>query len=224
MQDKKPVSYSTKSDILASQTLRLKLLEKKQLTIDSEIVSFQLDDKERIHSIEGPAIIWKDGFKAWFIHGAQFPPQIWERVVDRTIPAREAVALSNAEMRAITIERLGITKVLTELNATAVDEWRGYALYRLNYPDDYWEQEKRIWTSRGHVKFFKEKKFLTAQYLRCVDPSTAQIYFLRVPPPKKEVFENQIADCDSVDTCQEAVAWTFHMKAKDYPYFLQVET
>lgn len=204
---------------------RTKAISQLQLTIDSKTPLVRLDGHGRLHSLDLPAVEWEDGLKCWFIHGVQFPPQIWERVVNRTIPAEEAVKLSNIEMRRIAIERLGIDKVLAELHAVPIDKWREYELYQISLPNDKVLVDMRWrWTVKQQKYFGRfAKHYLTAQYLRMVDPSTNQTYFVRVPPPSRDVQQYGINDIQGVDNCRQAVAWTFHMSPEQYTDLL-VET
>lgn len=215
-----------KQGVTKQEYLRIKNLENLQLTLGSEVSQLRFDDRDRLHSLDSAAVEWKDGIKAWFIHGVQFPPQIWERVVNRTIPASEAITLTNVEMRRIAVQRLGVEKVLSDLNATPKDSWREYKLYQLDICDDYVLLDNLgRWTEK-QMKYFGRftKKYLKAQYLRMVDPSTAQTYFVRVPPSVEDIMQYSVIGIHGVDTCQEAVAWTFGMTAEQYVTNLERET
>jgi hypothetical protein len=41
-----------------------------------------VDEKERLHSTERPAVDWKDGAKFYFIHGVQFEKALWQETAD----------------------------------------------------------------------------------------------------------------------------------------------
>ena len=77
------------------------------------------DDLKRLHRDDGPAVLYRDGFSVFSLHGVRVP----ERVVlaPETITLAEISAETNAEVRRIMIERYGPGKYLQESGAKLLD-------------------------------------------------------------------------------------------------------
>jgi hypothetical protein len=44
-----------------------------------------LDNQKRFHSLEKPAIRWKGGSEFYFIHGVNFPKDLWEKIINKEL-------------------------------------------------------------------------------------------------------------------------------------------
>lgn len=78
-----------------------------------------VDDDNQPHSEDGPFCQWRDGSRLFSIHGVRVPAWIIERPSEITAAAiREE---DNAEVRRIMIERMGVGKYLTEIDAKVLD-------------------------------------------------------------------------------------------------------
>jgi hypothetical protein len=96
------------------------------LNIYEDVVVFQhppetikMDDANRIHCEDGPAIRYRDGTEVYAWHGTRIP-QEW--ITDRAnLSAKTAIIWQNIEQRRCACEIVGWAKILRELNAREID-------------------------------------------------------------------------------------------------------
>lgn len=99
----------------------------------------------RLHSINGPAIRFRDGFEIYSLWGVRFPRDLYLKVVSRKIDAKDVLQLENIEQRMAALRFLGAEEVLKAFDSKVVDEKDGYTLlsvdgltdeteYALKYP------------------------------------------------------------------------------------------
>ena len=80
----------------------------------------QLNDQGRIHCEHGPAISYRSGLlDIYAIHGVRVPRQVV--MEPETLTVQQIKAESNAEIRRIMIDRLGVTRYAEQTHATVVD-------------------------------------------------------------------------------------------------------
>ena len=127
--------------------------------ISDRPVRLRRDARGRLHSHDGMAIEYGDGWGVHAWHGVRVTPQIIEQ--PETITSQQILEESNAEVRRVMVERLGLDRFLTMANAKILDTDHGgqRVLHRIN-----WQNDEPI----------------VAVQVRC--PTTGQTYFLRVPP------------------------------------------
>ena len=82
-----------------------------------EVLKF--DDQKRLHSEDGPAILYSDGYAVYSWHGVAIPSAWIESREELT--AKEALSWDNIEQRRCACEIIGWANVLRELNARTID-------------------------------------------------------------------------------------------------------
>ena len=60
----------------------------------------------RLHCADGPAIAWRDGYALYFWHGVRVPQDVIEQ--PELITAQRILGETNAEIRRVMLERMGI--------------------------------------------------------------------------------------------------------------------
>ncbi|MDE1834920.1 MAG: hypothetical protein KGH64_06305, partial [Candidatus Micrarchaeota archaeon] len=158
-------------------------------TLPTKIIK---NERGRLHSLKEPAVQWKNGEEYFFINGVNFKKELWLRVSNKEITAKEAIQLENAEQRRAVIEIIGSEIILREMNAKLIekvqikikDKQRSYELYE--------------------VEGLNDDERNPARYVKVPDFSTDRDYFLRVPYQ------------EATRSCKGAVAWTFGIEEKDY--------
>jgi hypothetical protein len=82
-----------------------------------------LDDRGRLHSFDGPALAFRDGYGVWASHGVRVPQVVIE--APETLTAQQILGEPNAEVRRVMVERHGAEKLMRTANATKVhvDDW-----------------------------------------------------------------------------------------------------
>ena len=142
----------------------------------------QRDTQGRLHCPDGPAMLYPDGWSIYAWHGVL----VSREVIHGEYVAQEILGQSNAEVKRVMIERMGLESFFRQLQPEVVHEdIDGYGnprrLLQIDLPE-----------ARNGV--------LRAVMVQC--PSTGREYILGVP--------------SSVQTCQAAVASTFGIKPNEY--------
>ena len=120
------------------------------------------DEQFRLSSNEGPCIEWSDGFKLWAVNGVFFEYELWEKVVNSKLSAKEVMALSNMEQRMIALKFAGAEHTLEAMGAKLVDKsTRGNELYLV---ENFFEEDPK------------------AYFLKYSCPSTGRVYLSGIDP------------------------------------------
>lgn len=122
--------------------------------------SIKRDSEQRLHSLEGPAMEFSDGYKLFYIDGVFFTPQLHKQIKEKSLPVKEMLSLENIEQRMIALKYIGVESLLESDSCKLVDS-----------------------SPRGNELFKIEGVFPeTAYYLRYKDPSTDRVYMSGVDP------------------------------------------
>ena len=78
------------------------------------------DERGRLHSTSGPALLYRDGYVLWAVHGVR----VDERIVEHpeTITPEEIYAEANTERRRVMLEQFGWERFVTTAALRLVDE------------------------------------------------------------------------------------------------------
>jgi hypothetical protein len=92
------------------------------------------DDRHRSHSLTGPSLAWRDGWRVYRIHGVAVPAQVVE--APETITVAQIEAEQNTEVRRVLVEQYGTARYLADSGAVEIhrDDWG--ILMRKEQPDD----------------------------------------------------------------------------------------
>jgi hypothetical protein len=124
--------------------------------------SFHLDEQMRLHSAEGPAIAFNDGFREYAWEGVLVPDFVVMDPQSITVPLIEENR--NAMVRRVMIERYGMARYMLDAKVTPIQEDEWGTLFRRQLPDD-------------------EALVLLRVVNSTPEPDgTYKEYFLRVPP------------------------------------------
>ena len=129
---------------------------------------------QRLHRIDGPAVIWPDGSGDFFLDGVALDAGLHHRIVHRSMTAENALAVSDPDQRLLAIGAAPADDVLTLLRAQHIDTGlKGTRLYRVR---DHFEPEREDFC------------------ITMVDPSTGRTYLEWVDP--------EIAEHGDAELCQ----------------------
>ena len=151
-------------------------------------VDIKRDGQNRLHCPDGPAVLWRDGYKNYFWHGVSAPDKLLE--TPEQITRDDFIREQNAEVRRAYMEKLESGRFFQLMDMDIIDRdkvGRGeyakeYTLYRTKEPDP---------VAGEHI-----------QFVNVICHSTEREYLLCVPP--------------GIDNVYSAVAWTFSKTASDY--------
>ena len=90
-----------------------------------------INNQNRFHSLDKPAIRWKEGSEFYFIHGVNFTKELWEKIIQKKLPAIEILKLKNIEQRYIAIKIYGASNIFKELKCELIDKSNRNELYAL---------------------------------------------------------------------------------------------
>ena len=93
------------------------------------------DEQYRLHSELEAAYEYSDGWNGYYLQGVNLSKELWEGVVKKTLPAKDALKIENQDQRAVAMQYLGGEKILKELGGKvfASDEYG--ELWRLEEKD-----------------------------------------------------------------------------------------
>jgi len=92
------------------------------------------DDRGRLHSMEGPALGYSDGWGVYASHGVRLPADIIENPA--SIDVRRIDAEPNAEIRRVMVELYGPGKFIMDAGAKCIGHDGHGILWRRDLPDD----------------------------------------------------------------------------------------
>jgi len=128
-----------------------------QVVVTDRPTAIHLDDQNRLHCTDGPALAYEDGFGIYIVNGVEVPQDIVE---DRSsITTDRILNERNAEVRRIMMELKGEENFIKEIGGDPFQE------------DDF----GKLW----RVGMGEDEPLVMCEV---VCPSTGRKYFLRVPP------------------------------------------
>jgi hypothetical protein len=122
----------------------------------------RIDDRRVLHSEEGPAMKFRDGWSVCAVHGVRLPDEHGEQIIMRpeTQTIEQIEKEDNQEVKRIRIERFGWDNYIAICGAVPVD-------VRCNERD---QQQEELFALKDGSK-----------RVRVIDPSTGRRYVLGVP-------------------------------------------
>ncbi len=115
-----------------------------------------------LHSHAGPAILWRDGCRFYFLNGIPIDEKIIT-TSGRELDSCLLLETKNEEQRREIVRKIGIERVCRELKAKTIDSWNGYELLELPLPG----------------------MAIRAKYLKMRNPSLGVYHLEGVPPDIK---------------------------------------
>jgi len=132
-----------------------------------------------------------------FVRGVHIPWFKYRKLQKNTLTPQEILREPNQERRRIYLEEYGYERILKDVDAVVMNQWKDYTLFRFCLRRD----EGTVVPSDQHVKRSTfDIEVFTIVKVRCA--TTGAFYCLRVP--------------DTIRTARGAVAWTFNMPVEEY--------
>jgi len=126
---------------------------------------------ERLHSEDGPAVLWRGGLSYHFLHGVRLDEKLWQKITTKKLTGKEALSLENIEQRMVALKLMDPEKMLKSIGAKLVNSsLRGNYLYQVP------------------AGVFS----ITAWFLKYQDPSTGRLYVSGIDP--EYAAEHPLAD------------------------------
>lgn len=91
------------------------------------------DDRQRLHSNEGSAIRFADGFEMFCLYGIEFKKEVFEKVTGENVSLKDILSLDDIDQRTAALKNYGIDKIIKSENCQLLDESRrGNKLYLIS--------------------------------------------------------------------------------------------
>jgi hypothetical protein len=90
------------------------------LAISDRPRAINRDERGRLHSITGPAMLYPDGWAIHAVHGVRVPAWIIEQPKEITVEKIDSE--QNAEVRRVMLDRFGVERYVRESGAKIIDE------------------------------------------------------------------------------------------------------
>jgi len=79
------------------------------------------NEERQLHSIAGPALLYRDGYGVYALDGIRLTPEIFENIKSKK-SAQDIMFISNVEQRLVAIKYFGIENMLSELKSQTCDK------------------------------------------------------------------------------------------------------
>lgn len=148
--------------------------------VSRNAVEFNLNDENIVHSINGPAIKFADGFEMYFINGVHVEKQFFDKLKNKEFTFQDFIQISNEEIRACAI------KFIEERWGTGylMDFFNQYIKEVDTYIDkkapEYLEGTHKGMNIGVYTLFKGKIGNINLSYVRCYCPSTDRMFFLGV--------------------------------------------
>jgi len=124
--------------------------------------SVKQDEQKRLHSIDTPAMTWKDGTELYYIHGVKFTKEQFEK--QKTASISDILGWEDIDQRSVLLGERPIETLLENIEKTLIDETEecgGYKLWEIELPDI------------GKVRIMTYKSWSSdKQYVKFVPPTS----------------------------------------------------
>lgn len=97
-------------------------------------VQVNLNSQNRLHSTNGGATVYRDGFKQFFLNGVPVPRSLVETPAEKLDP-QILLKEKDVEIRREIVRKIGIERVCQKLNSKVVDKQGDYELLLLDLGD-----------------------------------------------------------------------------------------
>jgi hypothetical protein len=147
-----------------------------------------LDEHDRLHCQDFPAVTYADGTKLYFYHGLRLPKYM-AGLPTSAWKSEWITTEENLEIRRILMHGIGHTRLYQELDGTEIDTWREYTLLRI-----------------GAAAINRLIDVEPIHLVKMTCPSTGHIHVIRVPrfcPTAREAMRWVNGGIDPEDFAQE---------------------
>lgn len=177
------------------------------VAISDRPTEIHLDSRQRPHRLDGPAMLYRDGWAIYAVHGVVVPREVIEQPSSITVERIEGE--TNIEVRRAMIERYGLDRYMKDSQTELLHQDATGLLYRKQVANDEAIVMVRVLNSTPEPDGTLSRDealgiFGEMAHAALHAPANARFkeYTIRVPP--------------NMTTAHEAVAWTFGLTAEDY--------
>ena len=93
------------------------------------------NESYRLHSELEPAYEYSDGWAGYYLDGVHLSQELWRKIIDKSLPAKDALAIENQDQRTVAMQYLGGEKILKELDGKKFAKDKYGELWTLDIKD-----------------------------------------------------------------------------------------
>lgn len=160
--------------------------------------TIELNDEDQLHCEDGPALAWANGDAYYFWNGIHVPREVAVEPEALTVEVIETE--ENAERRRVMMERYGVEAFFEDADAVLVDQDEDQAGNERQLFA--WGEELGSRDEWTQMHSFRRRQRIDCCVVKVTCPSTGREFTLQVPP--------------DVESCQDAIAWTFDKEPEEY--------
>ena len=135
-------------------------------------------DKKLSSKTEG-AVQWSDGYENHFIDGYSIEPEIFNKLRNKKLSAKEALNIQNTEVRRICLQEIGWDQIYTEMNVDILKSEK--TKYKLK-DNSYYEATEELFEIDLMDDMDEDGESIKARFIKVFDPSKNEFVILRVDP------------------------------------------
>ena len=165
----------------------LAMMFEKKAFIMCRPVKVEQDDRKRLHSETGPALVFADKAEIYKLHGVEFDKKWWTKIVKDKMSPEEIFAIDNLEHRRIAYEYMDKTKMKSLKDYKVLDEVK----------DDGYGNPMKV------ISFSVKNVTEPLKYLNCFCPSTGREYFLGTAEDKCWSAKNKSFGIEEIEFTKE---------------------
>jgi len=154
-----------------------------------------LDELNRWHSFNAPAVEYRDGSIVHAIHGVRLPQQWIDTPADQ-LDVGQLMREENTEIRGALIAKYGFDRLLRNAHHKIVSKYRKNSLIEFKFPG-------RVWSAEGRRSIPTMR--LRALHLKWCDKTGPRETVLPVPRTLRQFGDNRPTN---INSCEQVRRWT----------------
>lgn len=83
------------------------------------------NEQKQLHSEDGPARAWKDGYALHFLHGLRMEKDLWQKIASRAMTPEEILSIKNQEVRHAAVRVYGYETITNACANVIAQDDRG---------------------------------------------------------------------------------------------------
>ena len=156
--------------------------------ISDRPTKLNFDGEYRLHSDSEPSFAYSDNWAGYYLHGVNFPKDLWEKVVSKKMPFNEILTIENIDQRTQAMKYGNLREFLKYTKSVLMDTYEN------------WNTKYELWKTPKEANIFQ----IDAFHLIYSDPTTKLEYMSGVAP-----------EIGIKGNAMESLAWKRSLKVDD---------
>jgi hypothetical protein len=173
-----------------------------------------INSRNQFHNDSAPAIRWKGGREFYFFNGVAVNEQIIMR--PETLTKEDVINEKNEEVRRVMVEKIGAERFAKMMDFKVVNEDDFGALITTEINGDVYMFAHVLCPSTQR-EYYLQVPATLEDALKALEGGTGQTWEEWKPENEKSIWSKS----GNMETCKQAVAWTFGKSEQDYNPVIQ---